>query len=80
MGDRHDILEGKGKGLEATYDSTQAMSNDLARGQRDMMHAITQMAISTQLIQNSIGTTSATIAGGASGSMDIMEVDPVGTQ
>jgi hypothetical protein len=36
---------------------------------RDMMHAITQMAINTQLIQNSMGTTDANIAGGASGSM-----------
>jgi hypothetical protein len=33
MGDIHDILEGKGKGPEAPYDSTQAMLNDLARGQ-----------------------------------------------
>jgi hypothetical protein len=34
-----------------------------------MMHTITQMEISTQLIQNSMGTTGANIAGGASGSM-----------
>jgi hypothetical protein len=34
MGDRHDIPEGKGKGPKAPYDSTQAMLNDLSRGQR----------------------------------------------
>jgi hypothetical protein len=70
MGDKHDIPKGKGKGPEAPYDSTQAMLNDLARGQRDMMHVITQMAIRTQLIQNSMSTTGANIAGGASGSME----------
>jgi hypothetical protein len=34
-----------------------------------MMNTITQMAIGTQLIQNSVGTIGANIAGGASGSM-----------
>jgi hypothetical protein len=69
MGDRHDIPEGKGKGPETPYDSTQAMLNDLARGQRDMMNVITQMAINTQLIYNSMGTMGANMASGASCSM-----------
>jgi hypothetical protein len=69
MGDRHDISEGKGKGLKAPYDNTQAMLNNIAKGKQDMMNAITQMTISTQLIQNSVGTIGANIASGASGSM-----------
>jgi hypothetical protein len=47
MGDRHDISEGKGKGPETPYDSTQTMLNDLAMGQRDRMNIVTQMAINT---------------------------------
>jgi hypothetical protein len=66
MGDRHETPEGKGKGPKTLYDSTQAILNDVARGQRDMMNAITQMAISTEMIQNSVGTIGANVAGGAS--------------
>jgi hypothetical protein len=45
------------------------MLNDLTRGKGDMMNAITQMEISTQLIQNIVGMIGTNIAGGASGSM-----------
>jgi hypothetical protein len=47
MGDRHETPEDKGKGPERPHDSTQAILNDLSRGQRDMMNAIAQMAINT---------------------------------
>jgi hypothetical protein len=40
MGDRRETPEGKGKGLETHSDNTQAILNDLARGQWDMMNAI----------------------------------------
>jgi hypothetical protein len=40
MGDRRETLEGRGKGPETHSDSMQAILNDLARGQRDMMNAI----------------------------------------
>jgi hypothetical protein len=50
MGDRNDFQEGSGKGPEIPYDSTKAILNDLTRGQRDMMNAIAQMAISSQMI------------------------------
>jgi hypothetical protein len=78
MGDREDfpegrgkgtkIPEGRGKGPKIPYDSTQAMLNDLTKGQRDMMNAITQMAISSQMIQHSLGMIGANLAGGVSGS------------
>jgi hypothetical protein len=60
--------EGRGKGPEIPYDSTKDIMNDLARGQRDMMNAIAQMAISSQMIHNSLGTIGANLAGGVSGS------------
>jgi hypothetical protein len=47
MGDKNETPEGKGKGLETSHDNTHAILNDLARGKRDMMNAITQMAINT---------------------------------
>jgi hypothetical protein len=56
MGDMRETPEGRGKGPETHVDSTQAMLNDLARGQRDMMHAIQQMAINTQMIHHSVST------------------------
>ena len=56
MGDRREIPEGKGKGLETHPDSTQAILNDLARGKHDMMNSITQMAINTQMIHHSVST------------------------
>jgi hypothetical protein len=68
MGDRRETPEGRGKGPETHSDSTQAILNDLARGQRDMMNAIAQMAINTQMIQHSVSTMGANAAGGASGS------------
>jgi hypothetical protein len=68
MGDKHETPEGKGKGLKTQHDSMQAILNDLARGQRDMMNAIAQMAINTQLIHHSVRTMGAKAAGGASGS------------
>ena len=67
MGDRRETPEGKGKGPETHLDSTQAILNDLARGQQDMMNAIAQMAISTQMIHHSVSTIGANGAGGASG-------------
>jgi hypothetical protein len=68
MGDRQEIPEDRGKGPKTHSDSTHAILNDLARGQRDMMNAIAQMAISTQMIHHSVSTTGANVAGGASGS------------
>jgi hypothetical protein len=68
MGDRRETPEGKGKGPETHSDSTQAILNGLARGQRDMMNAIAQMAINTQMIQHNVSTMGANVAGGASGS------------
>jgi hypothetical protein len=67
MGDRRETLEGRGKGPETQPDNTQAILNDLARGQRNMMNAIAQMAISTQMIHHSVSTIGANAAGGASG-------------
>jgi hypothetical protein len=68
MGDRRETPEGRVKGPETHVDSTQAMLNDLARGQRDMMNAMQQMAINTHMIHHSMSTISANAAGGASGS------------
>jgi hypothetical protein len=68
MGDRRETPEGKGKGPETHSDSTQAILNDLARGQQDMMNVIAQMAIITPMIQHSVSTMGANVAGGASGS------------
>jgi hypothetical protein len=41
MGERRETQDGKGKGPKTRSDSTQAIFNDLAREQRDMMNAIT---------------------------------------
>ena len=68
MGDRRETPKGRGKGPETRFDSTQAMLNDLARGQRDMMHAIQKMAINTQMIHHSVSTIGANAAVEASGS------------
>jgi hypothetical protein len=68
MGDRWETPEGRGKGLETHSNITQAILNDLVRGQRDMMNAIAQLAINTQMIQHSVSTMGANAAGGASGS------------
>jgi len=46
MGDRHKTPEVRGKGPEIHFDSTHAMLNDLARGQRDLLTAIQQMNLS----------------------------------
>jgi hypothetical protein len=67
MGDRWETPEGRGKGLETHSDNMQAILNDLARGQRDMMNTIAQMAISTQMIQHNVSTMGANVVGGASG-------------
>jgi hypothetical protein len=40
MGDRRETPDGRGKGPETHSNSTQAILNDLARGQRVMMNAI----------------------------------------
>jgi hypothetical protein len=50
MGDRREKPEGRVEGPKTHSDNTQAILNDLDRGQRDMMNAIAQMAISTQMI------------------------------
>jgi hypothetical protein len=68
VGDRRETPEGRGKGPKTQLDSTQAILNDLARGQRDMMNATAQMAINTQMIHHSVSTIGANPAGGASGS------------
>jgi hypothetical protein len=68
MGDRRETPEGRGNGPKTQPDSTQAILNDLARGQQDMMNAIAQMDISTQMIHRSVSTIGANAAGGASGS------------
>ena len=68
MGDRRETPEGKGNGFEIHFDSTRAMLNDLARGQWDMMNAIAQMAISTQMIQHGVSTMGDNVAGGVSDS------------
>ena len=68
MGDRHDTPKGKGKGFETQHDSTQAILNDLARGQWYMMNAIAQMAINTHMIHHSVSTMGANVVGEASGS------------
>jgi hypothetical protein len=68
MGDRRETPEGREKGPETHVDSMQAMLNDLARGERDMMNSIQRMAISTQIIHHSVSTISANAIGGASGS------------
>ena len=54
MGDMCETPEGRGKGPEIHFDSTQAMLNDPARGQRDMMNAIQQMSISAQMLHHSV--------------------------
>jgi hypothetical protein len=46
MGDRREIPEGRGKGPKIHFGSTQAILNDLARGQRDLLTAIQQMNLS----------------------------------
>jgi hypothetical protein len=68
MSDKRETPEGRGEGPETHYDSTKANLNDLARGQRDMMNAISQMAISTQMIQHSVSTMGVNAARGANGS------------
>jgi hypothetical protein len=68
MGDRRETPEGRGKGPETHIDSTQAMLNDLARGQRDMMNTIQQMNLSAQMLHHSMSTIGANVAGGPSGS------------
>jgi hypothetical protein len=68
MGDRQETPEDRGKGPETHHDNTEAILNDLAREQRDMMNIIAQMAISTQMIHHSVSTIGANVAGGASGS------------
>jgi hypothetical protein len=68
VGDMRETPESGGKGPETHVDSTQAMLNDLARGQRDMNNAIQQMAISTQMIHHSMSIIGANAARGASGS------------
>jgi hypothetical protein len=44
------------------------MLNDLARGQRDMLTSIQQMNLSAQMLQHSMSTIGANVAGGPSGS------------
>jgi hypothetical protein len=68
MGERRETPEGRGKGPKTHVDNTRAMLNDLTRGQRDMMNAIPQMAISAQMLHHSMSTIGANTAGGASGS------------
>jgi hypothetical protein len=68
MGDNRETLEGRGKGPETHVDSTQAMLNGLARGQRDTMNAIQQMAISAQMLHHDMSSIGANAAGGPSGS------------
>jgi hypothetical protein len=68
MGDRRETPKGRGKGPETHSDSTQAILNDLARGQRGMMNAIPQMTIITHMIQHSVRTMGSNAAEGASGS------------
>jgi hypothetical protein len=65
MCDRRETPEGRGKDPETHPDSTQAILNDLERGKQNIMNAIAQMAISTQMIQHSVSTNS---IGGVSGS------------
>jgi hypothetical protein len=68
LGDRRETPKGKGKGPKTQHDSMQGILNDLARGRRDMMNVIAQMAINTEMIQHSVSTVGANAAGGASGS------------
>jgi hypothetical protein len=56
------------KDPERHVDNIQAVLNDIARGQRDMMNAIQQMAIGAQILHHSMSTIGANAAGGPSGS------------
>jgi hypothetical protein len=67
MGPGEDYPEGSGGGSEQPFDSTRSMLNDLARGQQEMRNAIAQMALNSQIIQNSLSTIGASIARGAVG-------------
>jgi hypothetical protein len=68
MGDNCETPKGRGKGPKTHVDSTQAMLNGLARGQRDRMNAIQQMAISAHMLHHNMSTIGANAAGGPSGS------------
>ena len=68
MGDRHETPEGRGKGPEIHFDSMQAMLNDLTRGQIDLLIAVQQLNLSAQMLQHSMSTIGANVAGGPSGS------------